>query len=366
MKNNKIAIIVLSILFPICAACGIIGLLASKKQTEGVPTETYKIKYIYYVDDVEVTELPKNVLVSTSTATAVSYVFDRYSCTNQVIGKWNEISWQFDAELTNNATCKLYFNKGSYKLTFSIEYGEIRNPDGSVMSEADKTKDIIVARGKDKVIKIEPDEGYKLATIECTPETDTNWDKENKELTVKNVKEDTKCIIKFEISKYEIELKVSNGSGATTLNSEHGKAINASVTPTTGYGNPIVSCSNNQVGVWKDNKFSIDKITSDTSCTVEFKLATYEINVNVTNGTSTPSKNSVNYNGSKEFVIKANSGYTLEGAELSGCSNGSLRTINDSLTLTVSDVKENTTCNIVLKQAPVSTAPSSTPSSQND
>lgn len=349
MKRNKIIISCLSILSILSLACGIIGFLQSKKNNEGLPKEEYKVKYIYYVDEVEVADIPKNVLVSTSTMPVQNYVFDRANCTNNVVGSWNEALWKFEPVLTANATCKLYFNKGSYKLTFEIEYGELRNPNGSIMSEADKAKDITVGREKNKVIKIEPDEGYKLASVECTPENDTNWDKENKELTIKTVKEDTKCNVKFEISKYEIELKVSNGSGATTLNSEHGKEINATVSPTTGYGNGTVTCTNNQVATWADNKFNIKKITSDTSCTVEFKLAAYEITVNVTGGTSTPSKNSVNYNGSKEFVIKANEGYTVTGAEVEGCSNGTIRTIDGNATLTVSEVKNNTTCNVILQ-----------------
>lgn len=351
--GKKICIYILGFLFVLSLSAGIIGFIRSKAEKKVIEPPTYHVKYTYYIDDEEVTEMPKN-----SNALKPDYVFNRFSCTNNVSGEWNENTWEFVPELTKDSTCKLYFNNAHYKVEFEIEYGELRNPDGSIMSETEKAKEISVTREKNLTAKIVPDEGFYLVSASCTAENDTNWDKENNELTVKNIKSDTKCKVKFGISNYEIDIKVSNGSGATTLTSEHGKAINTVIAPTTGYGNPTVTCNNNQKAVWNDNKFSIDKITSNTSCTVEFKLLQYEITVEVTGGVSTPAKSSVNYNSSRRFDITANEGYSIsEGYEFTGCPNGNLTAANNKLTLDVSNITENTTCKIVLKRQQVSTLP---------
>ncbi len=350
MGKKNIVIVILGLITAFCFVLGIIGLIQKNANDGGPKTPNYQIKYNYYIDDKEVDALPVN-----SNSLNPEYVFNRSSCTNKVVGEWNEEKWKFEPKVTNTATCKLYFNKAYYMVQFEIEYGELRNSDGSVMTEEEKEKGLKIEREKNLVAKIQPDEGYSLVSVECDKKNDTDWDKDNNELMVKKVKTDTKCKVKFTISNYEIDVKVSNGSGASTLTSDHGKAINVQVTPNTGYGNPSINCTNGQKGNWKDNKFSIEKIENSTSCTIEFKILTYEVKVNVTGGTATPSVNTVNHNSSKEFNITADTGYTItEGFGVSGCVGANLDYNGGKLTLTVSNVTSNLTCNVTLKSSPSS------------
>ncbi|MBQ3142821.1 MAG: hypothetical protein IJB82_04870 [Bacilli bacterium] len=348
MRKNLLAPIILGFLSLTSFGAGAIGLVQSMDKEPLDQNTEYIIKYNYYVDDEEVTSLPTN-----KNKNKPDYVFNRYSCTNKVTGEWNENTWTFTPTITNNATCKLYFNKANYKINFNIEYGELRNNNGTLLSDEQKEKGFTVEREKDYVAKIVPDEGYSLVSVECDKENVTNWDKENNELTVKNVKEDTTCKVKFGISNYEVKINVVGGAGTTTLNVDHGNQVNSVVTPNAGYGNAKITCSNGQTGVWQDNKFTIEKITNTTECAVEFSILAYEIKVNVDGGTATPSSYTVHYNSSKKFTITPDKGYTVsEGYGVTGCPTGTLKYSNGELELTVSDVTTDLTCNVTLKKLP--------------
>ena len=89
------------------------------------------------------------------------------------------------------------------------------------------------------------------------------------------------------------------------------------MTPKEGYENPEVKCSNNQNGVFKENTFSIDKVTNDTDCTIVFKKTpakkyTFKVEipslVTILNG-STSSE--VEEGKDAEITMKVEDGYTM-------------------------------------------------------
>lgn len=354
MGKNYGTIITIGILTVSCFILGLIGLIQNKRNDDSQIKEEYKIKYIYYVDGNEVEDLPAN-----SNKITKDYIFNRYSCTNKVMGEWNDFTWKFVPETTNTATCKLYFNKAYYSVKFEIEYGELRNIDGSVINEEDKLKGLTVEREKNLVAKILPNVGYSLVSVDCDKNNVTDWDKENNELTVKAVKADTTCIVKFDLSKYDVEVKVTgatiNGAGETKLTIEHGKPVNVTVTPNTNYVDPKIECTNNQIGTWSNNKFTIEKLEKETICTLEFKLKTYNVTVNVDHGSATPSKAPVNINGSKDFVITADPGFIIsEGYGVTGCTDN-FEFSSGKLTFKVNNVTSDLTCNITLANEPETT-----------
>lgn len=356
-------IITIGILTVSCFILGLIGLLQSTRNDNSQIIDEYKIKYTYYVDGSEVKELPVN-----TTKTTKDYIFNRYSCTNKVTGEWNEFTWKFVPKTTNTATCKLYFNKAYYSVKFEIEYGELRNADGSVIKEEDKLKDPTVEREKNLIAKIEPNEGYSLVSVDCDKKNVTDWDKENNELTVKAVKADTKCVVKFDLSKYDVEVKVTGGTinstGETKLTIEHGKSVNVTVSPNTNYVDPKIECTNNQKGTWNNNKFTIEKLEKETSCTIEFKLKSYNVTVNVDHGKATPSKAPININGSKNFKITADPGYIITGGYgVEGCSDN-FEFSGGELVFKVTNVTSELTCNITLAKEPETTTTPTTSTTQ--
>ena len=78
--------------------------------------------------------------------------------------------------------------------------------------------------------------------------------------------------------------------------------------------------------------------------------ALFTIQIDVPNGTSAPLSNTTDSNGSSEFVITPNTGYTLIGASVS-CEQAASSIDASTGALIVSDVTQDQTCTVTLKQS---------------
>ncbi|MEG0798815.1 MAG: hypothetical protein RR228_02230 [Bacilli bacterium] len=344
MKNKNIIIITLCTFIVLSFTAGIIGLLERNSKKEKPPVTKYKATYVYLLDDKEVTAIPKNEKDKNS----VSY--SRYSCTNRVEGSWDNEKWSFTPVLTANTTCKIYFVSTEFEMSFKIENGSIANitPDQTGIYKANKKG----ATTADFIQEILPKEGYSYKDASCNSNNEISWDKENKELTIKNIKENTLCTVNFEISNYEVKTLVENGSGASSLTIKHGENANATVTPSIGYGTPVITCTNKQNGTWINDKFTVTKVTDNTSCTVTFKPLTFDINLSVTNGTSdVKSPIKLEYNKTKTFTLTPSDGYLTDDYVANGCDNFTKTIANNKLVLEIKTVKTNETCNITFNKA---------------
>ena len=123
MSNKKPIAIVLVALTAVCLCLGTIGLLENRKNAKPAekPQRNYQVTYKYYLNDVEVSQMPTNAtMISEDEETSSSsskqelaveklYAFNTYSCTNNVTGTWNDETWTFTHSNTADATCSLYF-----------------------------------------------------------------------------------------------------------------------------------------------------------------------------------------------------------------------------------------------------------------
>ncbi len=302
--KNKIFIVILSILFLLFSLCSIIGLLQHRKNmTSNNKEETQNITYEYYLEDIRVPQMPQNTNVTTFSDSIEEnqYIFKRYNCTNNVTLDFDENAWKVNAN-GNNALCKLYFVNAKYNVTFTVINGL-----------EDQNNNNIVNRESDGKFKIIPNEGYEFKEIVCANNKGASWNDENNIVEINAITSDIACTIKFEKKEFLINVTVKNGIGTTTEKALYGDSKLMVIEPNSGYNNPTIKCTNEQVAVYNNNSLTFDKITNDTSCIVTFNkiaLQTYAITIeNLTEFTA--NNNIIVTSGSQKNIVNQGENFTL-------------------------------------------------------
>ena len=175
----------------------------------------------------------------------------------------------------------------------------------------------------------------------------------NNTLTVSNVTSTTTCQVNFRPNTYTVTMVGTNGSLSPTSSTvNNGASATFTATPNTGYTTTgaTVSCTNGISGSISGSTVTVSNVTSNTTCTVNFKILTYTVSA-APNSTSyatvvAPSSVSVNYGSSYTFTFNVKSGY--EYSSLSNCTGGSYNTSTNKLT--VSNVTTSTTCQVNFKE----------------
>ena len=343
MKSKKTVAIFITALAVLSLALGVVGYFEFKKGDNTTDTE-YKVTYKYYLNGDPVTEMPTNAtLISSSSEESTSteegenlYAFNTATCTNKVKFKWNEASWKFTPANTADTTCSLYFVTTTNEITL--------NATNAVVTPLENSK---IKRGEDAVFTVTPTEGYAYKETVCTNNEVAEWDSETKQLTIKSIYEETSCDVTYELSKYSLEVKVTNGSGATKVEYDYGTKVEINLTAASGYGSPTITCTNSQTGTWANGVFTIAKLTNNSVCSVDFKQSqtstTYKVELDLgdhgTLATGTPIITVVS-GSSASFLINVASGFLLADPT---CTEGGTPS-RQSNTITISNVTKNVTC----------------------
>lgn len=330
-KSNAVMYIVL-LLMLISLAGGIVGFLIDKngllikKPQEEIKKE-YKVNYKYYLDDVEISEMVKNETLDVpnpefegAVDTKAKYSYDKYTCTNEVTGEWNEETWTFTPNLTADTTCRIYFVNNFHEVTLTSI--------NSLLPNNTNTDKYLIHKDEQKVITIIPNDGYKfdeVNKVECNKKENneniikTSYNNEKNELTISNVTVDDTCTIYYKVNDFTAELNVANGTATETKkNGNYGDTITFEVIPSENYRFDTVTCSNGQTATYENNMITIKGINNDTVCNVQFKPKKYSVYLEVVNGTllngySSPQQ--TGEGGSVSFGISLNEGYYLTNAK---------------------------------------------------
>lgn len=360
-KRSNGVLVIIIIMIVLSLAGGVLGLLANLNKTSNpVDTEPkeYTISYKYYIDSEEVNEETiKKAKVNETTCditidpTCIQQTptikFDKYTCTNDVKGEWNNTNWEFTPNLTANTTCRLYFTSLIHNVKFTASNGILPS---NGLEELVQNK-----LGEDTTITILPTEGYKYDKVECNNNATAEYNIETKILTVKNITKDTTCNISFKINDYTVEVKASNGTATEDPKSaNYGGTVTFTVTPAENYGDASVSCTNGQTGTYANNVLTVSSITNSTVCTVQFKPIKHSVNLTVVNGSllaQSANPQTTQDGGTVTFGISPLDGYGYSGAEVSCDVAGTkIEAIGTNNIVMVYNVKSNLNCKIVLKQ----------------
>lgn len=364
-KKQNGMIYFVAAMFIISLACGVIGLLQSinnkNKEKDNVGNTDYKVTYKYYVDEEEVTtEVTQQTVKFNSeefegvVEEKELYTFDKYNCTNNVIGSWDNENWKFTPVLTSDTTCRLYFTKNLHEVTINTINAKL--PSNSTSEK------YLIEKDKTKVINIIPTEGYKFDKVECNKKQSENslldlinssYNEETKDLTLSNILYDDVCSVSFKINDFTAEINVSNGSSTMkTQSANYGGTVTFDITPSENYIFDKVECTNDQTAEYNNGKLTIKALSNNTSCTVQFKPLKYSVKLEVVNGTllnSYSSPQQANEGGTVTFGISANSGYKLTGATLDcGTDKDELNNFQNGV-LKIMDVKKDLSCKLTLQ-----------------
>lgn len=323
MKKKGIVSILVFMLI-ICLGLGGYGFYLAKfadKKEEKIPTITYE----YYLDNVKVTKeevtdsnddinIDNNESISTedndenSEELEKDFLFYEYSCSNGVVGTFNEEKWEFEPELVKDSVCKLFFHKSKYEITLTVTNADIA-----------EDSNMFVKREEDGVFNIIPHEGYELDTYTCSNNKEATWNSTNNTLAINAIVEDVTCKITFKLKTVKLDLSVVNGNGSTSETVNYGEKISAIIVANEGFENPTVKCTNNQNAVLNNNTVTIEKITNDTVCTVTFnpvKVEEYALTledlpytIKITSGTT---KQSIKKGDIGQFTLKPDEGFTIK------------------------------------------------------
>ena len=149
-----------------------------------------------------------------------------------------------------------------------------------------------------------------------------------------------------EDNKKKVTLNVINGSSDIAYKNVHHKAV-FTVTPNEGITteDTTMSCDNGATIAINNNVVTVTNVVKDTTCTVNFKVPTYNVKLNVTNGSVVNTNLIVEKNKNAEFTITPNEGYslTLESDSCNGVMEGNVYKVNN--------ITSDKTCNISLKKS---------------
>lgn len=343
MKKNTLIITILSILVFVSLSLGIIGVIENEKNAtnDSLSSVSYVIRYQYYLDNKLIDKMPVNEENSSK------YIYENYDCSNRVVGQWKNDEWKFVVDPSADSTCKLYFVSSEFSIKFKLTNASL----SGAKEEEDGlyTVGTKVSSGKDYVAELTPKEGYSYKNASCTNNEEISWDKDNNEITIKNINADTQCDVLFEESIYEIKAVVENGSGGSQLSVKHNGEAKLTITPSIGYGNPKITCTNKQEGIWQDNTFTIDKVTNSSSCIVSFDILSFDILVNVTNGESDITGiQKIDYNKTITYILTPAEDYSAFNPNITGCDSYTsvVADTYDKLIFTIKNVTKSDTCNV--------------------
>lgn len=361
MKKKSNAIIyVLLTLVVVNLVLGSIGLIASNNKPTTLPKQgekDYKVTYKYYVDGSEVKEAIEQEEIQIdgefegSKVTKKVYSFDKYLCTNNVTGEWNDEKWEFNPNLTSNTTCRLYFNKNFHEVKILATNGVLPNN----TKEQNKTIEL----ESEVKINVLPTDGYKFNGVECTNSAKAEYDETTHDLTIKDVtKDNTTCTVTFGVSDYTVKVSVDNGSPATSSKSiKYGENAVFDITPAQDYGDPVINCSNDQKATFSDGKLTVTSITNNSECSVKFSytIVKNKVTLKVNHGTIVSDDfQEVLLGKSAVFGIVSDEGYSLTDPELK-CTktdgSASNATIKMASSIIVSNVDGDLNCEVTLKEA---------------
>ena len=263
--KSKGTLIILIVLFLLTASAAGVGFYYSKhRNVVVVPPEPEKGKvvYLYYLEDEKVDTMPSNITIDEegNSITTDTYTYEKYSCTNDLTGEFNEEKWEFVPSTdVKDSTCSLYFVHSKYSVTLTVVNGS-----------ADENNPEYVLREGNGTFKITPDEGYEYKDSVCSDDKEVTWDDKSNSLLINAVTKDVMCKVNFSIKTLTAKITIVNGTGNTTIEVKYGESINTVVEANDGYEKPTIECSNKQTAIFENNKITIEKLTNNTDCKITF------------------------------------------------------------------------------------------------
>ena len=260
-------------------------------------------------------------------------------------------------------------------ITYTLSIKAIGN--GSVSYDGttikDNTSTFTINHGTSATISLSPDDNYRIKSVKVNGTDVTSSIKDN-QYTISSITADTSVEVEFAIITYTLSIKATgNGSAsydgttikdkASTFTVNHGTSATITFTPDDGY--KIKSVKVNGVDMTssvKDNSYTINSITADTSVEVEFAIITYTLSIKATgngsasyDGTTIKDKAStftVNHGASATITFSLEDGYRIKFVKVNEVDVSSSVVDNQ---YTISNITAETSLNVEFEAIPPTT-----------
>ena len=197
---------------------------------------------------------------------------------------------------------------------------------------------------------------YIYASYECENNMTIDFNEEDWSFKTNN-KKDGVCKLYFNKAAYSIVLTTTNGlineeDTSYTEKVERFKDGQFKIVPNEGYEFKEVSCSNDKEATYdkSTNTLSINSVTEDIACKIDFVIKSLTAEIRVSNGEGATTL-TANYGESVSAVVKADDGYEKPKVT---CTNNQTGTFEDNK-FTIAKLTDNTRCDISFEKAPIIT-----------
>ena len=228
----------------------------NKNGEEIINTYEVKIKVINGTSNEEVKEVDSGENAIFTITNNNGYSNPEVTCTNDQKGTI-EINTLTVSNVTNDTTCTVTYKPITYTITYNLDGGSASGNPNSYTVESET----ITLNNPSKT-------GYTF-----TGWTGSNGSTAQTTVTIpKGSTGDKSYTANYNINTYTVNVTVLNG----TINDATSKIVNFNgsttfaVSPSSGYGNPTVTCTNSQVGSISGTTLTVSNVTNNTTCTVTY------------------------------------------------------------------------------------------------
>ena len=161
------------------------------------------------------------------------------------------------SKITNDTTCTVTYKPTTYTITYNLGGGSVTGNPATYTIETNT----ITLKNPTKT-------GYTF-----TGWTGSNGSTAQTTVTIPKGSIGNKTYTaNYKINTYKVNVTVLNGTitGSTSKTVNYNTNATFTVNPSSGYGNPTVSCTNGQKGSINGNTLTVSNVTNNTTCTVTY------------------------------------------------------------------------------------------------
>ncbi len=235
------------------------------------------------------------------------------------------------------------------------------------VSFSNKTNSYFIQKGSTATLTFTPNLGYKIASVKVN-NTDVTSKVSNNRYTISNISQNTIVVATFEAINYSLSVSASGGgsvtydgtnitNGTQTFTVNEGSAVTLTFTCNTGNRLKSVKVNNTDVtSQVSNNKYTISKISQNTTVVVTFEAITYSLNISASGSGSISYNGTSIANGTQNFSVNEGSSVTLTFTPNSGYRLASVKVNNTDVTsqvsnnqFTISNISKNTTVEVAFQ-----------------
>lgn len=211
----------------------------------------------------------------------------------------------------------------------------------------------------------EETDSYQFDKFKCTNGVTGKWSEKKWNFTPNKTANST-CRLYFVDREYEIELIAPDGitlSGDEKVNVKKEENAEFTIAPKEGIAVKEITCTNDQVAKYENDKVIVEKPTDDATCTIVTEDAKYTVEATSIGGKVTNSKQEAKFGQNVIFNVTPNASQILDKVTCTNNQNGTwsngkltITKITNSTKCTVTFKSSQYTVTVIAKNATVATA----------